>query len=94
MAACIGVETGAYNVAEVTGRLSLNVAHMICATFPVSLDWLYYGREDLLPVWLHRALSPPLDPMRQGRPRKRAPRLQSAEPDLDTGGNDDWPPPY
>lgn len=57
MAQRLGISMDRYYKAE-TQSLSREVAMLICQRFRgVTLDWLYFGREDMLPTWLSKSLA-------------------------------------
>lgn len=57
-AAEMGIEVGTWNASERTGNLSRKNAVLLCTKIPgLTLDWLYRGVEDGLPVGLHRSLA-------------------------------------
>jgi hypothetical protein len=63
----IGVEFQRWNAFENDFPLSREVAFLLARKFGVSLDWLYFGRVDALPLELVRRLEP--DPPGKGTTR-------------------------
>ncbi|CEG08742.1 Helix-turn-helix [Afipia felis] len=55
-AAAIGITPSRLSNFMNASPLSIDVAHKLVARFRVSLDWLYYGHEDALPVELRRRI--------------------------------------
>ena len=67
----IGVEPNRYAKIESTGKLSVDVAFRIRHRWRgVDLEWLYFGADDRLPLWLARSLTPPKPPSKTVKTRK------------------------
>lgn len=77
MAVELQIDFDRYNTAERGLGLSNQVAIRICRRFSgVSLDWLYFGKEDLLPVGLAKSLGGVPRP-KAGTPTARKPGRRS-----------------